>query len=1548
MQQAENLEGRALSDCTGIDGDAMMTPRTARWVHGCALLLLSTAAAARPVLHDTDLVCDQRLVRGAPATAYVAVKGALDLDTHEPLGDAAVTLVLEGMQASWTLTEARTDTAGHAALAFRVPAAATPGRYDLVVRTRSPHGEETLRRGVKVVDRTVLHLRTDRGLYRPGQTLHWRATVMNGADARPVAGATVRVQLSDPRGTAMWRGDVTTDATGMISGRLPLGEDLVLGKWQIEAQLGEVREQQKFDVQDFRLPAFEVALRPEGELVPGGPFRGHAVARYAYGEPVAGAAEVWVDGQSLARGALDAHGRLPVALPARTGERHLRAMVTDGAGRRETATLTLPGRPSALSLAIVPERTPLAPGLRQHVTVVASDGERLVPGTITLRSEGLAPMVQAAPGGVARFAVPVPVQGRLVVRAELEGAEGGSAGAAGHFDVGGAPRIVRPAQAVVPAGAAFEVTGHWPDARGTLVATLLRDGTPLTSAPVTVDASGRLQARLEPPVGAFGLATVRVARADTEPDGSIRVEQAAASVFLRPRRLDVRIAAGQRYRPGERAPVPVEVRGPDGEPVAGAGLAASVVDERVLQLRPPPPDLVEALHRLAAGHAEAAGLRFADLLLTPEDPHTRAAMEAIVEALPPAEVTPLVRLAAAERRRAERDRMARVESALLSHLQAHAPVLGRFDARGWHWHASLDRLLADAGWAGAERHDPWGQPTEWSYAETLWPALGFTPFSGRLAEVRLDALESRLAALGRRAERRLAKAGLDALVTDGELVAALAEDPWGAKVRVERRQWKNRVLIDLVAPGPDGKPGTPDDRVREDVFRRGPNQRGYGSGGLGMFGRGAGGGGVAYGRGGAAMGARPAPVRTRFDETVLWAVGVPTDAAGRATLDVHLADSLTGWRIAVEALGPQGGVGAATARLETFLPLQVEADLPPRLSEGDRYTLPVVLANHSGAQKSLRVRLQVSGGLTLDGADGATAELPDGATTALPFHLVATRTGPAAVQITLLDAGVEVDAVRRALTIDARGRPEARVYAASDRGGAAEVTFTAPADAAPGTLTARLRIYRGVADQALDGLETLLREPHGCFEQTSSATYPNLLVLRLLQDRPGTGPIADRARDLVAKGYQRLVSYEVPGGGFSWFGDAPANQVLTAYGLLEFVDMARVYPVDDALIDRTRRWLLSKQRSDGAWAPDASWLHDWSAVQGEASTTAWIAWALAEAGGADAAVRKALGFLRKHRGQLAKQPYLLALWAAAEEAARRKGPLDLLRKHQRRDPEGLAFGAGGKTLFYAGGRAADVQVTALAVPALARTGAGADARAAWDWVWAARDARGWGSTQGTVMALRAAAEIADAAPRQGQVVVRLDGREIARLDLDAGADVPQLDLPALAAGGHTLTLTADPPAPIEADLRLGWRSAAAPTAIRAGLEVALSVPAEPVPVRGQGDFAVQLRNPGSEVVAMPTLVVPVPPGFRAVTESLDGLKKSGRVARFEDVGSAIHLYLTRLDAGAEVALPYALEALAACDVLQRGPEAYAYYDAETRGVAAATRLRAVAEAEPVR
>src|SRR5438270_13686516 len=94
-------------------------------------------------------------------------------------------------------------------------------------------------------------------------------------------------------------------------------------------------------------------------------------------------------------------------------------------------------------------------------------------------------------------------------------------------------------------------------------------------------------------------------------------------------------------------------------------------------------------------------------------------------------------------------------------------------------------------------------------------------------------------------------------------------------------------------------------------------------------------------------------------------------------------------------------------------------------------------------------------------------------------------------------------------------------------------------------------------------------------EQTSSAAYPNILVVDYVKKARVASPaLLKKAEQYLNVGAQRLLTFERPGGGFDWWGNSAPLVWLSAYGLLEFSDMARVYPIDRGVIERTQKFLL--------------------------------------------------------------------------------------------------------------------------------------------------------------------------------------------------------------------------------------------------------------------------------------------------------------------------------------------------------------------------------------
>ena len=308
-------------------------------------------------------------------------------------------------------------------------------------------------------------------------------------------------------------------------------------------------------------------------------------------------------------------------------------------------------------------------------------------------------------------------------------------------------------------------------------------------------------------------------------------------------------------------------------------------------------------------------------------------------------------------------------------------------------------------------------------------------------------------------------------------------------------------------------------------------------------------------------------------------------------------------------------------------------------------------------------------------------------------------------------------------------------------------------------------------------MDSILRMPGGCFEQTSSSTYPNVLALDYMKRTKKLTPeVHAKAEGYIANGYQRLLTFEVPGGGFSWFGQAPANKILTAYGLMEFSDMSKVYDVDPRLISRTQQWLATQQQADGSWKPDTSFINEGATNRYNSDVlriTAYIAWSLENTGYQGPAVEKARQFIesaheredgRLHAGggrQLRRR-----LCAKDREFTRQAMQL-LLDARTEKDEQ--VWWSAEETGVYGRGASASVETTGLAVQALLKWGeASGTARKALSYIAAKKDASGtWGTTQATIMALRALLLSTEkgAADVRGHAGGSLNGKTVEKLAL---------------------------------------------------------------------------------------------------------------------------------------------------------------------------------------
>lgn len=347
--------------------------------------------------------------------------------------------------------------------------------------------------------------------------------------------------------------------------------------------------------------------------------------------------------------------------------------------------------------------------------------------------------------------------------------------------------------------------------------------------------------------------------------------------------------------------------------------------------------------------------------------------------------------------------------------------------------------------------------------------------------------------------------------------------------------------------------------------------------------------------------------KTDFRNCIYWNSIVQTSSEGKAKFEFYNSDETSTFSILAEGTSFKGDLGSTKYSYVVKEPIQTDLKIPLYVSQEDVIKIPLWIKNNSDETLSIQASLLMSDYFEAKQST-QTIDIKQEESVIVYFPVTAQKIGnKIPFQISL--SAKEYDlTIEKTIDIYGKGFPISHSFSGTKELNE-RITIVNPLQ---NSIQSELKVFVNPYNALSDGLEGMLREPHGCFEQVSSVNYPNIMALQLMNAKGVSPETKQKALQFLTNGYKKLKNYESKNGGFEWYGGNPGHESLTAYGLLQFHEMSNFISIDQNLVKRSIEWLYSRKDGEGGFKQNNG-KYGFSAIKNEVNN-AYIVYVLTEIG----------------------------------------------------------------------------------------------------------------------------------------------------------------------------------------------------------------------------------------------------------------------------------------------------------------------------------------------
>ncbi len=441
-------------------------------------------------------------------------------------------------------------------------------------------------------------------------------------------------------------------------------------------------------------------------------------------------------------------------------------------------------------------------------------------------------------------------------------------------------------------------------------------------------------------------------------------------------------------------------------------------------------------------------------------------------------------------------------------------------------------------------------------------------------------------------------------------------------------------------------------------------------------------------------------VRQKFADTALWVGSLETDSNGVAEVDLTMPENLTTWRIKTWAMGHGTKVGQGETDVVTRKNLIIRLQAPRFFIQTDEVVLSANVHNYLQSPKQVQVVLELEGDvLECSSSATQTVRIDANGEARVDWRVRVRDEGRAVVRMKAL-TDEESDAMQMSFPCYVHGMLKMDSYCGSIRpdDDRAEFRIRVPAERRVPQTRLEVRWSPTLAGAMVDALPYLVNYPYGCTEQTLNRFLPTVITQKILIEmgldleairkkqvnlnpqelgdaakraagwkRYDRNPVfdVDQVQRMVTEGVQALTEMQLSDGGWGWFSGWGEHSTahMTAY-VVHGLQIARendVAVVPDVL-QRGIEWLKRHQSEqlrrlrNGQKDPKVK---PWKLYAD--NTDAFVYMVLVDAGAGGEEMQEMMRCLYRDRTHLSV--YGLAMFGLGLEKQQQRGMLDMVLRN---------------------------------------------------------------------------------------------------------------------------------------------------------------------------------------------------------------------------------------------------------------------------------------------